>query len=331
MILKKIQNLKIYFFQMINKKYKFINQEYKGVIIEKYIIFIITFIFILLIELNRYYKLEKTKICICTIGKRENKYIKEFIEYYKNYGIDKIFLYDNNNLNEEYFDDILYNYIKKNYVEIINWRGINSPQMKIYYDCYKKNYNNYDWLIFNDIDEYLYLKNYKCIKDFLFQSKFINCENIQLNWLLYTDNNLIYYQNKSLIKRFTEKDPKRIKRKINKHSNGKSILRGHISNIKITNFHSISDDLKTCDGFGIERKYLKPDYKYYYFKHFYCKSTEEFIEKLNKGDVYKTSNKMKIQFYFDYNKITLEKLDYIERKSGDNLSYYRNKLNLIKK
>ena len=200
--------------------------------------------------------------------------------------------------------------------------------MKAYYECYKNNYNNYDWLIFNDIDEYLYLKNYNNIKDFLCKSKFKNCENIQLNWLLYTDSNLMYYQNKSLLKRFTDKDPYTNKRKINKYSNGKSILRGHIPNIKITNFHCISNTLRTCDGFGIERKFLKPDYKYYFFKHYYCKSTEEFIEKLCKGDVYKTSNKKKIKFYFDYNKITLEKLDYIERKSGENLSYYRNKLNL---
>ena len=324
-------NLKIYFSLMIYQKFKILNQKTKRFIIKKFIIFIINFIYILLIELIRYNKLEKTKICICTIGKRENKYIKEFIEYYKNYGVDKIFLYDNNNLNDEYFENIIYNYVKQNYVEIINWRGINRPQMKFYYECYKRNYDNYDWLIFNDIDEYLFLKNYNNIKDFLHQSKFIKCENIQLNWLLYTDNNLIYYQNKSLIKRFTEKDPLRNKRKIKKGSNGKSILRGHIPNIKITNFHCISNELKTCDGFGNERKYLKPDYQYYYFKHYYCKSTEEFIEKLNKGDVYKISNKIKIKFYFGYNKITLEKLDYIERKSGENLSYYRNKFNLWSK
>ena len=139
--------------------------------------------------------------------------------------------------------------------------------MKIYNDCYIKNYYKYEWLIFNDIDEYLYLKNYNNIKNFLNKPKFSKCENIQLNWLLYTDNNLIHYHNESLMKRFDE--PFKSKTKINKHSNGKSILRGHIANIKITNFHCISDNLKTCDGFGIQRKFLKRDYKYYYFKHYY--------------------------------------------------------------
>jgi hypothetical protein len=284
----------------------------------------------MLIELYRYQKLKQLKICICTCGKQENRYIKEYIEYYKKYGIDKIILYDNNNLNDENFEDIIKKYINENFVEIKNWRGIKSPQMKIYNDCYKNNYKKYEWLIFNDIDEYLYLKTYKNIKEFLNKEKFKNCENIQLNWLLYTDNNLIHYQNKPLKIRFTEKDPYINKRKITKFSNGKSILRGHIPNINITNFHCISNDLKTCDGFGIERKFLKPDYKYFYFKHYYCKSTEEFIDKLIKGDIYETKNKDKIKFYFSYNKITKEKLNYIEKRIGENLKYYKYKLNLTK-
>ena len=137
----------------------------------------------------------------------------------------------------------------------------------------------------------------------------------------------MYYQNKSLKLRFTEKDPNLKNRKINKFSNGKSILRGHIPNIRITNFHCISISLKTCDGFGNMRRSIKPDYKYYYFKHYYCKSTEEFVEKLKKGDVYKISNEIKIKFYFGYNKITSEKLKYIERKSGENITIFWNKLN----
>ena len=39
----------------------------------------------------------KTKVCLCTFGKQENRYIREFVSYYKKIGIDKIYLlYDNN-------------------------------------------------------------------------------------------------------------------------------------------------------------------------------------------------------------------------------------------
>ena len=304
---------------------------YFFIIINKNKIFIIFIFPLILSEIYRYHRHKQNRICICTIGKQENKYIKEYVEYYKHFGIDKIFLYDNNDLDDEYFDNIIEKYKNEDFVEIKNWRGIRHPQMKMYNDCYFNNYKKYEWLIFNDIDEYLYLKSYNNAKDFLSKNKFKNCENIQLNWLLYTDNNLIYYQNKPLKIRFKEKELYLNKRKIYKLSNGKSILRGHIPNIKITNFHCISKDLKTCDGFGIVRNFLKPDYKYYYFKHYYSKSTEEFIDKLKKGDVYKIKNKNKIKFYFSYNKITNEKLRYIEKKTGENLSYYKNKLKLSKK
>ena len=57
------------------------------------------------------------KICICTIAKCENKYINEFIEYYKKYGVDKIYLYDNNDLDGENFDFLQNEKISK-FIEI---------------------------------------------------------------------------------------------------------------------------------------------------------------------------------------------------------------------
>ena len=63
------------------------------------------------------------KVCICAIGKNENKYVREFIEHYKHYGIYKIFLYDNNDINGEYFQEVINDYIKNKYIEIINIRG----------------------------------------------------------------------------------------------------------------------------------------------------------------------------------------------------------------
>ena len=32
----------------------------------------------------------KIKVCICTYGKNENRYIREFIQHYEKYDVDKI-------------------------------------------------------------------------------------------------------------------------------------------------------------------------------------------------------------------------------------------------
>ena len=79
------------------------------------------------------------KIGICTTGKKENRYIREFIQYYKNYGIDKIFLYDNNDINDETFDDIIKDYIDRGYVKILNWRGRKKTGYSLRSNCYTEN------------------------------------------------------------------------------------------------------------------------------------------------------------------------------------------------
>ena len=159
---------------------------------------------------NFYYnKNEKLiKVCLCVIAKEENQYIREFIEHYKNYDIDKIYIFDNNDKNKEKFEDIIDDYIKNDFVELIYYKNISQPQIKSYNDCYKRYNKFYDWLIFFDVDEFIYLKDFKSIKSFLKDKRFEKCNRIQLNWIFYTDNNMLYYVNKPLKERFTEREPR---------------------------------------------------------------------------------------------------------------------------
>jgi len=276
------------------------------------------------------------KVCLCTIGKLENNYIIEFVEHYINYNVDKIFLYDNNDINGERFEKILDIYIKNNYVEVINNRGQKRIQFKSYNNCYKRNYNNYDWLIFYDIDEFINLKGFSNIKDFLKQKKFYECESVYLNWIIHTDNNLLYYDNKTLFKRFPEKYTNKA------FCRGKTILKGHLN--KQINFHSTHTptfEIERCNGFGkkIEASLgincKIPDFNFYYIDHFYSKSTEEFINKIKKGDCSFGDNINniygRINFYFGINKITLEKVNLIKQRTGLNISISKNRFILGKR
>ena len=264
---------------------------------------------------------------MCTIGKNENDYAIEFVNYYKNYSIDKIFIYDNNDVEGERFEYILNNYIKDKFVEIINYRGKNKIQLKYMNDCYQKNYQKYDWLLFYDFDEFIHLKE-KNIKHFLISKKFNSCDKIYLNWVNHLDNDQLKYKNESLFKRF----PKFQYFFSEKKAFVKSMIRGKLENITIKNVHVLDYKRKSCNALGKKKIFKdnftnKPDNISYYIDHFYFKSTEEYIKKRNKGDVfYGNSSRIGLNYidlYFKYNKITIEKINYFENKTGINLSKYK--------
>ena len=244
-------------------------------------------------------------------------------------------MYDNNDINGERFETAIGNYVDNNYVEIINWRGIkgNSTYYNIMDSCYQNFHNNYDWLIFYELDEFLYLKNYKNLKLFLVEEKFHKCQSIQLNWVHMSDNNHIFYENKSLHERFPKVGKNVIKGRYNKICYVKTIVRGHLDNISITQNHILSEKLNACNGFGEKPKLkriiqsVKPDYEHYYIKHYYGKSIQEFVEKINRGDLLRGNGKEIIEWaiekFFYINEITYDKIIYIQR-------HFRNKYNLTK-
>ena len=286
-------------------------------------------------ELFREFRISNLKVCICTLGKNENRYINEFVEYYKNYGVDKIYLYDNNDINGERFEDVISEYIGTKYVELINWRGVkgNSTYYEIMDSCYQKNHEQYDWLIFYELDEFLYLKNYRNIKSYLISKKFNKCESVQLNWVHMSDNNQIFYENKSLSERFPVIGKNVAKNKNNKICFVKTIIRGHLININITHNHLLSKKVKACNGFGKASKLkgilsLNPDYEYNYIKHYYGKSVQEFVEKIKRGDLLRGNAKDIIEWaiekFFYINNITQSKINYIKENLGQeyNLSKY---------
>ena len=68
----------------------------------------------------------------------------------------------------------------------------------------------------------------------------------------------------------------------------------------------------------------------FYYDHFLYKSSEEYLDKLMRGDaIFGEKKGYKLQwfmFYFHVNSITKDKLDYFENKTRLNLSNFRQKL-----
>ena len=284
--------------------------------------FIIKLFLILL--LYRYYSIIKINngnknisACLCVIGKNEILYATEYVNYYKKLGFDHIYIYDNNNVNEEKFNDVIYQYINTNFVTIINIRGMIEPQCFAYFDCYKKNNKKYDWLAFFDFDEFLELPHDKNIKKFLSNTKYTKCVSIKINFLFFSDNELLYYDNRTLRERFTQP--------LYNHSSNyftKVIVRGKLkSNYWSYNCNPHTSHFKciSCDSMGkkvnYKTKIVKPAYyELAYLKHYYTKSTEEYFIKSYRGNAFAKvywNNKrkmIKIRDYFLYNKKTESKI-----------------------
>ena len=85
------------------------------------------------------------KIALCTMGKPENLYVKEFIYYYKKLGVDTIFIYDDNDYKIEKFSDVI-KPLKLRNVKILNNTkyNIGHSQAKAFTSCYNNNKNKYD-------------------------------------------------------------------------------------------------------------------------------------------------------------------------------------------
>lgn len=158
----------------------------------------------------------ESKIVICAIAKNENLYIRDWVEYHKQLGIDRIFLYDNNDINGERFEDVIDDYMKSRYVVVFDRRGIEKGlvydenninlQNKCYIDTYNnlKDYTDFQWVFFIDIDEFINIKQ-GTLKEYLNDKKYSDYDTIVFPWVIYNDNNKLKYEPGRLIDRFPVK------------------------------------------------------------------------------------------------------------------------------
>ena len=280
------------------------------VLYKKKILFILLII-ILFITSNPS-KRKIIKVALCSIGKKENLYVKEFISYYIKLGIDHIFIYDDNEPNSEKISSEI-EFSAKKFITI--YENKLKSQANSYNDCYKRNYNKYDWFLIVDFDEYLYIKN-DTLKNYLSKPIFDKCDFIHFHWVIATDNNLIHYDKRPLFERFK---PPYLKSKFIK-----SIIRGNIKNLTYQVHSPIKSPYKniSCDSSGKKIYYKSMNIEELndinineaYIIHFRFKSTEEFINKYKRGYRIKSVLKNLFSEYFKYNKITLDKINYIKKE-----------------
>ena len=271
--------------------------------------------------------------CFCAMGKKENLYARELISYYMSIGVEKFIFGDNNFPETEKLADVLQDYIDKGIVDILEILGSSIDQAEFYGKIYEKYKNKCEWLTFFDFDEYLVLYSKKSIKiglkEFLSNPIFNKCEAIQFNWLIFGDNDLVYYDNRTSIERFTKPIYD-----INDNKFVKSIIRGNINKRVFTfgqTYHQPNRELQLCNSLGEKATFPSflstPIYKNAYLMHFITRTAEEYVEKIKRGypgKIYKDIHKSVDNFFY-YNEFSQEKLTVFENQFEIIFEKYHNK------
>ena len=218
--------------------------------------------------------------------------------------------------------------INNGFVSIIDYRGFrgtrDSPQFDAYYDCYEKYNKDYHWLSFFDFDEFLELiPNNLKIDEFLDDKRFNGCKCVKINWLLYSDNGLIQYEDLPIITRF--KEPL-YNSTLNIHI--KATVRGKLDKNYwkgALNPHTTIYNYKSCSSSGKIIPFgspfnSPPDYKNAILRHYKTKTIDEYLIKLKRGRADKPLNFTeadaieKINIFFSVNKFSLRKMKFIKKR-----------------
>ena len=258
--------------------------------------------------------------CIIARAKYENLYIREFVEYYLKLGVEKFYLADENEDFVENLSDVLDDYIKKGIVEIEYIKHLKIEHHDLCEIAFKEIKSRCKWIFMNDIDEFLEFNDKSMtLKKYLDDPMFDKCDAVRINWMIYDDNNLIYYDNRTLKERFTHGLPNE---EYNKWP--KSFVRGKdygvnmFSQQKSAHFPS-KLITKQCDANGNLYDLSKPlkiptNYGLCHIRHHTFKSAEEFAIKMLRGNgIYRRYDFDDIMRHFArINVITEEKLKVIE-------------------
>ena len=257
--------------------------------------------------------------CFVTMAKLENKYVREIIEYYKKLGLDKFFIGDDNSLNSEKLSDVLQDYINEGYIEILDIREQNYTQTYFFKFTFDKYKSKCKWMLYFDIDEYLeFIDKKMTINHYLSQDRFNKCEVIKINWVMYINDDLLYYDNRPLQERF--KTPTYVKEDVR---TVKSIVRNDSRRnpwIRNSAPHELARGLYSCNSIGNFSPYhggvlYPPVLSYCYLKHYHYKSVEEYALKIKKGIYNGTKFNItdKIKIYFERNNYYKVKVKLFEK------------------
>ena len=266
------------------------------------------------------------EVVVCAMAKNEHRYINEWVEHYVNLGFDKIYIYDNDDIDKPFIGDFISSkFLNKCVIKNIRGQQREKLQHDIYTGFYHKYGRTFDCCLFCDIDEFLFgIEN---VHSWLSQPQFRYANQIRVKWKLFGDDDLIQRDlNKKVVDSFHNEVKHTLHRNLKQSGNleeqGKMLVRGGLDNVVIRSPHfasfnyrdnvipSILPSGKSC----MSKVAIYEDYsnEKVFLHHYMTKSLSEFVEqKLHRTDAV-FGNTIALDYYWRINKKTQEKITYLK-------------------
>lgn len=217
----------------------------------------------------------ENELAIGAIMKNEGPYLKEWLDFHILVGVTKFYLYDNESTDET--KEILKPYIKSGIVEYNYWPG-KAMQMAAYFDILDKHTYDTRWLALIDLDEFLVPVEHDTIPEFL-HSLPSNFAQLIVTWVMYGSSGHIHKPDGLVMENF--------KHRAKIGGGVKSIINPRLL-VEYTNMHANFIAGWTIDNNGKKLGYINqsknpPAFNKLRCNHYYTKSYDEYIARLNKG------------------------------------------------
>ena len=260
----------------------------------------------------------KLNVALIAIGRQENRYAREWVEYHLTLGVEHIYILDNNREGEEHFEAVLSEFIDSGKVTIENYRDKPLAMLKAYTEVYNRHKDQHDWLGFIDFDEFLDIRKGD-LNTFLADRK-SNC--VLVNWECYGDNGRTKYTDAPVQERFPEPLPHPLYVQYTDHAENehvKSFVRGGLADVKFTATPHVPTGCETyelangltaaCDSYAAS-PFQEFNDSVAVLKHYITKTAEEWVEKIRRGGVdipYAQWHAAYVSRFFKYNEHTAAK------------------------
>ena len=250
----------------------------------------------------------KYRLAVQAIARAEERYLKEWITYHLRLGVERIFLYDNND--KDGVDAFLKGVLSKadyDRVEVIPWHEpMDFQQREALRDCVEKHKHDVEWLLSIDVDEFLVIE--KRADKFL--DDFSDASEIVLSWESFNASGQLKYEDRPVMERFTETFECR------DFGQGKALFRPcrlrdwYIHGASLTKGRIVD---------SLHREIVPPrsDLKVFevaWVKHYFTKSLEEWVWKIRRGCCDSLYCRKYAQF-FEANPDMMEYYDHNEQAS----------------